>query len=205
MKKLVCIILILSMMITIGPAAAAYTTKYKSLTSEKYLWDTLFHITQSPIVTSAILAMYWRESFFRSDIIGGEHLIYADLSTEFTEKLDLGITKNDFISVVQFEYGGYGLAQWCTQDNLNRLYDYAIEWGGSFGNAKMQCYFTVEDLKNNFSDIWEVLNATKDPYEAGRIIAIYYEGTSEGVEYVCKISNFFYQNYLNNIFLLPEE
>ena len=205
MKKLVCIILILSIMIAIGPAAAAYTTKYKSLASEKYLWNTLFHITRSPIVTSAILAMYWRESFFRSDIIGGEHLVYADLSTEFTEKLDLGMPKEDFITIVQFKYGGYGLAQWCTQDNLNRLYNYAIEWGGSFGNAKMQCYFTVEDLKNNFSDIWEILNVTQDPYEAGRIIAIYYEGTSEGVEYVSKISNFFYQNYLNNIFLLPEE
>ena len=111
--------------------------------------------------------------------------------------------KEEFIQRIAFVHGGYGLGQWCTEYNLNNFYDYAKQWGGSIGDAKMQCYFTIENLQNDYSEIWELLQETTDADEAGRIIAIFYEGTSEGVEYVGKVSQFFYNNYLNDVFLLP--
>lgn len=203
MKKLLCFMLILGLVIcAAGGAAADIVTQYKSEQSESYIWHLLRALTGSPQIASGITAMFWRESFFQSDICGGDYLLLENISSPFTEvindTLKTGESKDLFIKKIHYEYGGYGLCQWSDLAGLERFYAFAQSYGGdSIACAKMQCCFIVQDIKHIYPELWKELKQIKHPGTVGKLLATYYEGSS-GIEYVGEISYILYEKYTNN-------
>ncbi len=182
--------------------ASYVVTKHKSEESERYLWDCISRYSPSDVITASIMGMFWRESFFRSDCTAHwtEVLAYTkyDQPTDFTQKIDKGLadgsTREQFVEEVHDAIGGYGLGQWYSEYLLEAFYDYAQEWGTSIADAEMQCAFTVDSLRDN-EELWEKLQSTKNPWQAGYDIAVFYDGTRTGYPYIQEMSKVFYDRY----------
>lgn len=177
-------------------------TERKGKGVEKWLWNELSQYSPSDEITAGILSYFWRESQYRSDSVAGWastlHGYGIDLCSKVTKKVDKGLDDGDsldyFIWACQ-TYGGYGLGQWCAMHEITSLYDYAVGYGTSIGDARMQCAFVFYDLENNYPELWKKLKKCKDPEKAGRLIAIYYDGTVDGVQYMGYKAGRFYNKY----------
>ena len=64
----------------------------------------------------------------------------------------------------------------------------------SIGDARMQCGFIFESIKKN-SDLWRRLKKCNDPERAGRLIAIYYDGSQDGAPYMGRVAKKLYKEY----------
>ena len=183
-------------------------TKYKDEQAGQFLWDCISRYSPSDQITAGILAMFWRESSFRSDSTAhwADVLVATGLDQPevFTAEVDAGLsdgsTKKMFVDSVHYTIGGYGLGQWYSYPLLESLYDFASEWGTSIADAEMQCAFTVESLEE-FCEEWETLLETNDPALAGYLIARHYDGTQSGYEYISMLAELYYDQYAKN----PEE
>ncbi|MBQ9250002.1 MAG: hypothetical protein IJ179_06495 [Oscillospiraceae bacterium] len=180
-------------------------TKYKSEESEQYLWDTLSKYSPSDTITAGILAMFWRESFYRSDATAHWATVlknsWYDQATDFTNTIDAGLadgsTKDLFIEKVHYAIGGYGLSMWYGAKLLDQFYDFAQEWGTSISDAEMQCAFAVESMKG-YEDLWKELQTIKDPALAGARIGLLYDGSSSGYGYIGSQAKILYEKYSEN-------
>ena len=177
-------------------------TEYKSEEAESFLWDCISRYSPSDQITAGILAMFWRESFFRSDSTAhwNEVLLATGLDQPevFTAEVDAGLadgsTRDLFVDTVHYSIGGYGLGQWYGYPLLDAFYDFACEWGTSIADAEMQCAFTVQSLEE-FSGVWDQLIETNDPRAAGYLIALHYDGTRSGADYISEIAELYYDKY----------
>ena len=177
-------------------------TEYQSEDSEAFLWDCLSKYSPSDLITAAVLAMFWRESAYRSDAVArwatSSAFLGYDLCLEFTQTVDAGLadgsTRDYFIEETHYVTGGYGLGQWSAWHYLEELYDFAQEWGTSIGDAEMQCAFVMQHLQS-LDEIWEKLMEADDPLETGLIIGRFYDGTSSGEGYISQMSGVFYERY----------
>ena len=180
-------------------------TEYKSEESEQYLWDTLSKYSPSDTITAGILAMFWRESFYRSDATAHWATVlknaWYDQAADFTATIDAGLadgsTKELFIEKVHYAIGGYGLSMWYSAKLLDQFYDFAQEWGTSISDAEMQCAFAVESMKG-YEDLWEELQTIKDPALAGARIGLLYDGSSSGYGYIGSQAKILYEKYSEN-------
>lgn len=189
---------------TAAPLHDLIITKHKDLNDQALLWDLLNKYTENEYMTAGILAYYWRESSGRSDSCAGWYyndvMLQTDTSKDFTAEIDAGLkdgsTKQQFFEIIRYKYGGYGLGQWCSERNLNNLYDFAQEWGTSIGDAEMQCAFTVEDMKLYRTELYEELkNNVNDPIAAGRAVGWLYDGAPQGANYMGYLAEEFYNQY----------
>ena len=191
-----------------GDSAAAkdfVVTEYKSEESEQYLWDTISKYSPSDTITAGILAMFWRESFFRSDATAHWATVlknsWYDQAADFTATIDAGLadgsTKDLFIEKVHYAIGGYGLGMWYSTSLLDQFYDFAQEWGTSISDAEMQCAFAVESMKG-YEELWEELQTIKDPSLAGARIGLLYDGSSSGYGYIGSQAKLLYEKYSEN-------
>jgi hypothetical protein len=168
---------------------------------EAWLWEELSQYSPSDVVTAAVLSYFWRESQYRSDATAGWGNSLAgygiDLCKTVTEKTDAGFadgsSRDYFIEKASF-HGGYGLGQWLSLSYVEDLYDFAREWGTSIGDAEMQCAFVFHSLEQK-EDLWKRLKRCKGPEKAGRLVAIYYDGTRTGVEYIGYKAGRLYDKY----------
>lgn len=182
-------------------------TEYKSEEAEPFLWECLSRYSPNDAVTAGLLAMFWRESFFRSDSTAhwSEVLMASgiDQPAVFTAEVDAGLangsTRELFVDTVHYSIGGYGLGQWYGYALLESLYDFAREWGTSIADAEMQCAFAVKSLEE-FSEVWEQLVDTNDPQLAGHLIALNYDGTHSGYPFISELAEVYYKKYAE----LPE-
>ena len=180
-------------------------TEYKSEESEQYLWDTISKYSPSDTITAGILAMFWRESFYRSDATAHWATVlknsWYDQAADFTATIDAGLadgsTKELFIEKVHYVIGGYGLGMWYSATLLDQFYDFAQEWGTSISDAEMQCAFAVESMKG-YEDLWEELQTIKDPALAGARIGLLYDGSSSGYGYIGSQAKILYEKYSEN-------
>ena len=201
MRRIICLFLALMLMTTTASAEPVITER-KGNGVERFLWDELSVWSPSDQITAAVLAYYWRESQYRSDAVAGWGNSLAgygiDLCEEVTSKTDAGLadgsSREYFIKACR-RYGGYGLGQWWSLSKVEGLYDYAIEYGAeSIGDAQMQCAYTISALQSN-KRLWKRLKKCKDPVKAGRLVAIYYDGTVEGAMYIGYKAKQFFERY----------
>ena len=180
-------------------------TEYKSEESEQYLWDTISKYSPSDTITAGILAMFWRESFYRSDATAHWATVlknaWYDQAADFTATIDAGLadgsTKEEFVEKAHYIIGGYGLGMWYSATLLEQFYDFAQEWGTSISDAEMQCAFAVESMKG-YTDLWEELQTIKDPALAGARIGLLYDGSSSGYGYIGSQAKLLYEKYSEN-------
>ena len=179
-------------------------TEYKSEDSERFLWDCLSRYSPSDVITASILAMFWRESFLRSDATAHwsetQFVSGSDYAAEFTAEIDSGLadgsTREQFAETVYYVVGGYGLGQWYSYEMLIALYDYAQAWGTSVADAEMQCAFTLENLQTHeYEELWAQLLKCRNPYQGGWLIARLYDGTRFGAEGIAHTADYLYSKY----------
>ena len=159
--------------------ASAIVTEAKQ---EEVVWDILSEYSPNDKFTAAIMAAICQESGYKSNACYGYYLMPEGFCEKRTEKIDLGLndksTKEAFC--YRLDYCGYGLLQWCDVFELEKLYDYASEYGESIGDANMQCSFIISDLEKNYSDVYEAMLGTENVKECARIFTVFYVGTSLG-------------------------
>lgn len=191
MKQIISIILIILLFISFSYQAAA------QYISADDLYDTLYSLTESKMITAAIMAYFLRESEYRVNAVAGWYLLPNEkLCENFVEKIDKGLvdgsSREEFIYMSHFVYGGFGLGQWSSFYYLEGFYDLAFERQVSIADKQLQCDFVVMGLQQN-EELWEWLINCTSAYECGRLVAIYYDGASEyGVK---RISNFAQEIY----------
>ena len=203
MKRLCAIALILCFIFGSSVAFAddAVFTERKNTDHEAWLWEELSQHSPNDIVTAGILSYFWRESQYRSDAVAGWWRAIAydglDLCSMVLEETDEGLSNGSsedyFISKAR-TYGGYGLGQWYSMNYLEELYKFARQYGTSIGDAQMQCEFVFMSLQDN-EELWEELLKCDDPDWAGRLIAVYYDGTEHGATYMGYTSRILYEKY----------
>jgi hypothetical protein len=203
MKRLIAFLLIFSMLGSVWAYAddGVKVTERKSKEDEAWLWKELSKHSPSDYITAGILSYFWRESQYKSDsVTGWATLRYEkgiDLCGMIRKKTDKGLSdgssRDYFISAIR-NCGGFGLGQWHSYGYLKSLYDYAREYGTSIADARMQCSFMFESLKDN-EDLWRRLKHCSDPAKAGRLIAIYYDGSESGAPYMGYKAEKLYEKY----------
>lgn len=200
-KRLITLLLALALLFPAAPAEAAHRTKYKDKSDEAWLWIELEKHSPNAYTTAGILAYFWRESQYRSDSVSGWATIGReqgwDVCKTVRRKTDKGLADGSsrayFLSIV-WECGGYGLGQWYSAGYLEDLYDFAQNFGGSIGDAEMQCAFVFHSLRQN-KKLWRRLKRCRDAERAGRLIAIFYDGTETGADYMGRKAARLYQKY----------
>ena len=178
-------------------------TEYESPESAQFLWDKLVEYSNNEKIAAGILAMFYRESCFRSDAVAGwphyDVIHKGDLSKEFTEEIDAGLEDGSswdtFFYRIQKKHGGYGLCQLSSTQHLEAFYPFAQEWGTSIGDAEMQCAFIIYDSKENFEELWIYINSINSVEQIAWNLATVYDGTSSGVEYISALAKYYYRTY----------
>lgn len=158
-------------------------TKHRSEESEQFLWDALMKYTDNnELLTTGILAVFKRESGYRSDAVCNWYLFTEkDICTESVEKIDAGLadgsTRDTFINNCHNIIGGFGLMQIWSEHQAGDLYDFAQEWGTSIADAEMQCAFTVLEFEKLFpKQFARIRDEITDPYSAGKMTSAYLDG-----------------------------
>ena len=166
-------------------------TQCKNEEHEKFIWDTLMRELNNEKIVAGIMGYFKRESGLKSDAIPSFYLKDAwekcDTSARYTEFLDSGLSDDstrEYLVEIKLEdgsprNGGYGLGQWFSKRYLNKLYDFAQEWGTSIGDAEMQCVFMAWSIQNQTPECWDKIKDAKNIYQIGRDIAVWYDGASE--------------------------
>ncbi len=201
MKKLLSLLLTIALLLSLPSPAYATITERKSKEAERLLWDELSLHSPSDVVTAGVLAYFWRESQYKSDAVTGWDTLQAyegfDLCGYVVSKTDKGMedgsSRQWFVEAVR-SCGGFGLGQWYATDYLEDLYDFARVYGGSIADAETQCAFVFHSLEQN-EKLWKRLKRCKDPARAGRLIAIYYDGSEDGAPYMGRKAKQFYDRY----------
>lgn len=70
---------------------------------------------------------------------------------------------------------GYGLCQWTFWSRKQALLDYAHEMGVSVGDGPMQCYFCLNELREDFTAVFNKLISSSDIDECTDIVCEIYE------------------------------
>ena len=205
MNRLISLAVAIALFVSFSAEAVstkeAVFTERKGRGAEEFLWNEISEHSPSDEITAAVLSYFWRESQFRSDSVAGWAMSYAgygvDLCAKVTEKTDDGLedgSSRDYFLWACDHYGGYGLGQWRSSAYIGHLYDYAVEYGTSIGDARMQCGFVIESLKEN-EELWKKLKKCRDAERAGRLVAIYYDGTQSGADYIGYKAKRFFNKY----------
>lgn len=201
MKKFLSLILVLALLLPLSSSTFATITERKSKEAERFLWEQLSIYSPSDVVTAAVLAYFWRESQYKSDSVTGWATLQAyegiDLCSYVVHKTDKGLedgsSKQWFIEAVR-NCGGFGLGQWHSISYLKDLYNFTRDYGGSIADAETQCAFIFHSLEKN-KILWRRLKRCTDPAKAGRLIGIYYDGSSNGAVYMGRKAEKLFEKY----------
>ena len=178
-------------------------TQRKSEDAEKFLWEILNYYTNNEKLTAGIMGYFYRESSYNSNSVAGLYLSGPEFekkeSQKFLETIDAGLedgsTREKFITKTKYQYGGYGLGQWCAMSYLEAFYDFAQEWGTSIADAEMQCAFTVKSIKEHPTDLWDLIKDEENVEQIGRYIGIFYDGSPTGAEVMAGYAKKIYEKY----------
>ena len=195
------LILALALLLPAAPAEAEHITERKSKRDEAWLWAELEKHSPNAYVTAGVLSYFWRESQYRSDSVSGWATILAeqgwDLCRSVRKKTDAGLDDGSsrayFLRIVR-ECGGYGLGQWYSTGYLEDLYEFSRDFGGSIADAEMQCAFVFHSLRQDRT-LWRRLKRCRDAERAGRLIAIFYDGSTAGADYMGRKAALLFEKY----------
>jgi len=204
-RKLLCLFMVgmtFSTSISFSEIEPMYTER-KNMDHEEWLWEELSEHSPNDYITAGVLAYFWRESQYRSDAVCGWSTTLAytnvDICAKVMKKTDKGLpdgsSRKYFIKTVR-DHGGFGLGQWYSMHHLEALYDFAVEYGTSIGDARMQCAFIFDYLQSEEeSEVWGYLMKSRTAEHAGRLIAIYIDGTTRGIDDIGLEAERLYKKY----------
>jgi len=62
----------------------------------------------------------------------------------------------------------------------------------------MQCAFTVFDLLMNFENLWIYINSTDNVEYIAWNLAVVYDGTTSGADFIAEKAQYYYELYKSN-------
>lgn len=137
--------------------------------SEKTIYQTLRDGGLSPCGACAMMGNMWAESGLKSDNVQ-DNCPMGD--KDYTYNVEHGI-----ISKWQFmtDSFGYGLCQWTYSTRKAELYEFAKRMGVPISDEKMQCDFCLEELRRDYSELYQYLCTTDAIPEATKRICAEFE------------------------------
>lgn len=116
------------------------------------IWKKLMLLTESKILTAALMAHFKAESGLRPNNLQNSFERKIGMTDEqYTENVDNGSYPRDaFIH----DSAGYGLAQWTYWSRKELLYDWMKKKGYSIGNMDGQIAFCIAELQVKYPAIW---------------------------------------------------
>ena len=165
----------------------------KAYGDEEEVWECLVELSPTQEIAAGIMGFFYRESRLKADAVAGWNVRPEGTCEAFTEAVDDGMEKSEFIRQVQ-DYGGFGLGQWVSTKYLSDLYEYITENDYSIADIRGQCEFAVWSIQK-CDDLWsELLVGCTTAIQCGRRIGLYYDGTSvEGAEAIAAFANYYYE------------
>lgn len=135
--------------------------------SEKNIYQDLRKAGMTHAGACALMGNFKAESSMKSNIVqrGMQSKSDEDYTASFNANPDIYI----------YDKVGYGLAQWTFWSRKKNLWHFAQNWGVSVDAEDMQTAFAVWELKNEHSNVWEVLRTTDDINYASDYVCKYYE------------------------------
>lgn len=119
--------------------------------------------------------------------VQGDYTYPYTYSQEYTLKVDSGaISEYDFVNNGPGG-GGYGLAQWTFPSRKQGLYNMKLSMGVSIGSVDLAIAYLLYELKNSFSDVYEVLKTATDIRTASDIVLHQFEAPADQSEAVEKL------------------
>lgn len=174
MKKIISTILVVLFLGNVS--CHAITTKEKE---EEVVWNIISSYSPNDKITAALVSIMKGESGYKSNAVHGWYWLSPDYCEVTTDKIDSGMqdgsTRNPFV-YNRLGYA-YGLLQWSSFIEREKLYDYACTYGTSIGDAEMQASFIFWDLETNFSDLYDRILIEEDMNQIVHELSIYYMGT----------------------------
>lgn len=120
------------------------------------IWKKLMLLTESKILTAALMAHFKAESGLRPNNLQNSFERKIGVSdVQYTENVDNGSYSRDaFIH----DSAGYGLAQWTYWSRKEALYDWVKKKGYSIGDLDGQIAFCIAELQVRYPSIWTSRN-----------------------------------------------
>lgn len=140
---------------------------------------------------AALMGNFYAESALKSTNLQNTYEKSLGMTDEqYTTAVDNGSYTN-FVR----DSAGYGLAQWTYWSRKQALLEYARSKGTSIGNRKMQCEFTVKELKEDFSSVLAVLKSAATVKAASDVLLTKFEQPADQSDTVKEKRASFGQKY----------
>lgn len=136
--------------------------------SEQLIYEALCTGGLSPVGACAMMGNMFCESALKSNNVQ-DNCTLGDF--DYTNAVDSGtITRWQFMA----DSFGYGLCQWTYSSRKDHLFMFAREKGVSISDEQMQCQFCLEELQNEYAELYKYLCLTENlPKATERICAEY--------------------------------
>ena len=194
------IFIIFILMIFIIPIISYAKIPFKESSESKEIWEELEQWFPNEKIRAGVMGLFWKESNFKSNALAGYMYHEKNICEKFCKEINDNLvekeTKEKFIRMVRYKYGGFGLSQWSTEKYLSDFYDFIIEKNGIIEDTSLQCEFTYVTINQN-KKLMEALEIYQDDeIMCGRIIGYLYDGaTPEHCEAIASAAQFYYEKY----------
>lgn len=136
--------------------------------SELTIWGQLVNDGLSPCGAAGLMGNMDAESAMRANNAQDGMTSMSD--ADYTDAVDIG-SYDRFVN----DAVGYGLIQWTYWSRKAALLAFARERGASIGDEAMQVAFCLQELRQDYRDLYNYLCRTDDYYEAASRVCTQYE------------------------------
>ena len=171
---------------------------FSSFTSnEKTVWNYLIKQGFTQAGAAGLMGNLKADSSVRSILYEESYKKKLGWSNqEYVDKVNNGeYSENDFVN----DKIGFGLAQWTYPTRKKALYD---NCKGKMGNLKCQLEYLVDELKNDYSEVNELLKSSNNIRECTIKVLTDFENPkrkdSSVQDFRTKLSNKFYNGFVEN-------
>ena len=181
MKKFPAIILIICILCTLLPSAAAgpAADKYGNCVSEEYMpgyercvqiYETLSEYFSNPVAVCSIMGNMARESRMCPWRYEGDDSESYAVSKAFAEVVNSDLkapTRETRYYFSKFAVNldnrtGFGLCQWTALGRKELLYDMAVETGLDIDDVTLQCQFLIWEMQVRYTELTEMMEEQTD-------------------------------------------
>ena len=159
--------------------------------NEKTVWNYLIKQGLTQAGAAGLMGNLKADSSMRSILYEESYKKKLHWSNqEYVDKVNYGdYSENEFVN----DNIGFGLAQWTYPTRKKALYD---KCKGKIGNLKCQLEYLIDELKNNYSEVNDLLRSSNDVRECTIKVLTDFENPkrqdSSVIDYRTKLSNKFY-------------
>ena len=141
------------------------------MANEKIIWDYLKSQGMTNQGAAGLMGNLFAESsLIPSNVQNSANKKLGLTDAQYTLKVDDG----SYLNFVKDGYG-YGLAQWTYYSRKQNLLNYAKQTNRSIGDLQMQLEFLVNELKQSFPKVWNILCSSHNLQQTSNSVLLDFE------------------------------